>query len=177
MTRFLRATSEDYARLFVMFRWPALLAGLTGLVMTIGTLIQGPITELRTVGPVPAGTPITSTLPGLLTLDVFVSPPADEIVCRDAQGKAISHLRFPIPSDRLIDGLPWWGTATQVKLREGESATCAAKGGSGGQVLLVHRTGLLRVIFAGLAGAVTLIGLVYWLVGHRIARRSSRVAS
>lgn len=177
MIRSLRATGEDYSRLFAMFRWPALLGALFLLAIALVVLVQGP-TEERTVGPVPAGSPVTSTLAGSVTFDVFVS--ADEngdVLCRDAQGKVMSTLQFPIPGDRTIGGTPWSGTGTRVELREGESTTCAADGTGGGQVLLVHRTGLVRMLQAALFGVTGLVGLTFWLIGSRAARRSREVTS
>ena len=177
MTRSLRATGEDYSRLFAMFRWPALLGALILLGLALVVLVQGP-TEERTVGPVPAGSPVTSTLPGSVTFDVFVSADVDgDVLCRDAQGKVISTLQFPIPGDRIIGATPWSGTGARVELREGESTTCAAEGTGGGQVLLVHRTGLVRTLQAALFGVLGLIGLTFWLLGSRAARRSRRVTS
>lgn len=177
MTRSLRATGEDYSRLFAMFRWPALLGALILLGLALVILVQGP-TEERTVGPVPAGSPITSTLPGSVTFDVFVSPDdGGDVVCRDGQGTLMSTLQFPIPEDRTIGGTAWSGTGARVELREGEATTCSAEGSGGGQVLLVHRTGLVRMLQAALFGVMGLVGLTFWLLGSRAARRSGRVAS
>lgn len=177
MTRSLRATGEDYSRLFAMFRWPALLGALILLAMALVILVQGP-TEERRVGPAAAGSPITSTLPGSVTFDVFVNPDDDgDVVCRDGQGKLMSTLQFPIPGDRIIGGTAWSGTGTRVELREGDSTTCSAGGTAGGQVLLVHRTGLVRMLQAALFGVMGLIGLTFWLLGSRASRRSRRVAS
>lgn len=177
MSRSLRATSKDYSRLFAMFRWPVLLGALVLLAMALVTLVQGP-TEERTVGPVPAGSPVTSTLPGPVTFDVFVSADADgDVRCRDDQGKVASTLQFPIPGERLIGGTLWSGTGSRVELSEGEATTCSAEGASGGQVLLVHRTGLVRVLKVALFGATALVGLAAWFLGMRAAKRLQRVAS
>ena len=177
VTRALRATGEDYTRLFAMVRWPALLGGLILLALAVGIVVQGP-TEQRVVGPVPAGSPVTSDLSGSVAFDVFVSTDAaQDVVCRDGTGKQVSTLQFPIPDDRVIDGAPWFGTGARVELREGESTTCAAEGADVGDVLLVHRTGLVRVLQAALFGGVGLVGLGAWWVGTRAARRLRTAAS
>lgn len=177
MIRSLRATGEDYSRLLAMFRWPALLGALILLGLALVVLVQGP-TEERTVGPVQAGSPITSPLAGPVTFDVFVSPDeGGDVLCRDDQGKVVSTLQFPIPGDRTIGGTPWSGTGTRVELREGEATTCSAEGSGGGQVLLVHRTGLVRMLQAALFAVMGLVGLTFWLLGSRAARRPRRVAS
>jgi hypothetical protein len=160
-----------------MFRWPALLGALILLAMALVILVQGPA-EVRTVGPAPAGSPITSTLSGPVTFDVFASSDEDgDVVCRDAQGKAMSTLQFPIPGEQVIDGTQWSGTGARVELREGESTTCSAKVPGDAQILLVHRTGLVRTLQAALFGVMGLIGLTFWLFGVRAARRSRGVAS
>ena len=101
---------EPHPRLFAMVRWPALLGGLILLALAVGIVVQGP-TEQRVVGPVPAGSPVTSDLSGSVAFDVFVSTDAaQDVVCRDGTGKQVSTLQFPIPDDRVIDGAPWFGT-------------------------------------------------------------------
>lgn len=177
VTRALRATGEDYTRLFALVRWPAFLGGWILLALAVGIVVQGP-SEQRVVGPVPAGSPITSGLPGSVAFDVFVGTDgAADVVCRDGTGKQVSTLQFPIPDDRVIDGTAWFGTGARVELREGESTACAAKGADVGDVLLVHRTGLVRVLQAALFGVVGLVGLGAWWVGTRAARRLRAGAS
>lgn len=172
MIRSLDATGGDYRRLAVMFRWPALVGGVVLLSMAVFIVAQGP-SEVRTAGPVAVGTPLTSTLDGSVNADVFVSVDgAGDADCRDADGSLVSTLRFPIPADRTIDGQQWFGTAAQVEVRTGDAVTCSVEGADEGQILLVHRTGLVRMLQAALFGVMGLIGLTFWLLGARAARRS-----
>lgn len=172
----LTASGGDYARLPVLFRFPALVGGAVLLAMAVAILLQGP-TQVRTVGPVAVGEPVTSPLEGSVTFDVFVSvAQAGDAECRDDAGSLVSTLRFPVPGDRVVDAQPWYGTAAQVELRQGGSATCTVEGADGGQVLLVHRTGLVRVLQAALFGVAGLVGLGFGLLGVRAARRT-RAAS
>jgi hypothetical protein len=173
----LTATRGDYARLPVLFRIPALIGGAFLLGLAVAIVVQGP-TELRTVGPVGVGQPVSSTLEGSVAFDVFVSTAqAGDARCRDADGALASTMNFPIPGDRVIDGSPWFGTAAKVELRGGQTVTCTVDGAGQGQVLLVHRTGLVRLLQAVLFGVVGLIGLVFGLVGVRAARRAQGATS
>jgi len=175
--RSLDATGGDYRRLAVMFRWPALVGGVVLLSMAVFIVARGP-GEVRTAGPAAVGSPVTSTLDGSVNADVFVSVDgAGDAECRDAAGSLVSTLRFPIPADRTIEGQPWFGTAAQVEVRTGDAVTCSVEGADGGQILLVHRTGLVRMLQAALFGVMGLIGLTFWLIGVRAARRTRGVAS
>jgi hypothetical protein len=175
--RSLRATGADYSRLVAMFRWPALVGGVILLVLAVVVLAQGP-SEVRTVGPVALGSPVTSTLSGSVNADVFVSlDGAGDTECRDASGALVSTLRFPIPADRTIEGQAWFGTAAQVEVRPGDAVTCSVEGADRGQVLLVHRTGLVRMLQAALFGVLGLLGLAFWLIGSRAARRAGESVS